>query len=116
MQIEIRTDGNIEGDAELVERISSEIDEGLSRFGDRLTRVEVHLRDENADKSGADDIRCMLEARPAGQQPVAVTHRAANVDEAFRGGLRKLHTLLDRNFGRRDDRKGGDTIRQGDER
>mgnify|MGYP006172692853 CR=1 FL=1 len=58
------------------------VDDALARVSSRLTRVEVHLADENAGKGGADDKRCMIEARPAGQSPVAVTNHAATLEEA----------------------------------
>jgi len=41
------------------------------RFGDRITRAEVHLRDHNAGKSGVDKL-CRIELRPAGRQPMRV--------------------------------------------
>lgn len=111
MQIEITTDRNIEASDALIGRVETEVEAGLSRFGTRLTRVEVHLGDENAGKSGPADKRCMVEARPAGQQPVAVTHHSPTVDEACRGAVQKLRKLLDTRFGRLDDRKGGESIR-----
>ncbi len=104
MQIEVSTDNNVEGTEELIRRLKAEVQDDLSRFSDRLTRVEVHLGDENAAKSGAADKRCTLEARPAGQPPVAVTNHAATLDEACSGALHKLENLLERRFGRLDDR------------
>jgi ribosome-associated translation inhibitor RaiA len=111
MQIHINTDGNIEGRDKLLRHVETEIDTALSRFSDQITRVEVHLGDENADKSGGADKRCMLEARPAGQQPVAVTHHAATLDQACNGAAHKLQHLLESKFGRQDEHKGGATIR-----
>ena len=60
----------------------------MSRISDHITRVEVHLSDENGDKDGQNDMRCMMEARLEGRQPIAVTHQAATLDEAVerRGG------------------------------
>ena len=115
MQIEVTTDSNVDGSEELISRISADVDAALSRFSDRLTRVEVHLGDENAGKGGGDDKRCMVEARPIGQQPVAVTNHGATVEEACKGGLRKLAGLLESRFGRLDDRKGGATVRRAEE-
>ena len=73
MQIQVNTDDNVKGNDELTRHVEAEIGAALSRFSDQLTRVEAHLSDENAGKSGGADKRCMLEARPAGKQPVAVT-------------------------------------------
>ena len=111
MQIQVNTDDNIEGREALSRRVESEISEGLSRFSDRLTRIEIHLSDENAGKGGSVDKRCLIEARPTGQQPVNVTHQAASLDEACAGAVRKLRSLLESKFGQLDDRKGGESIR-----
>jgi hypothetical protein len=111
MQIEITTDSHVDASDEMIAKLEAAVEEGLSRFESRLTRVEVHLGDENAGKWGADDKRCMIEARPTGQQPVAVTHHAATVDEAGRGAVQKLHKMLDSRFGRLHEHKGGESIR-----
>lgn len=81
-----------------------------------ITRVQIHLGDENAGKSGAADKRCVMEARPAGRQPVAVTHKAATLEEACDGAAEKLGNLLESKFGRLDDRKGAASIRDNDRR
>lgn len=112
MHIEVTTDKNVDGSEELIDRIVADVDAALARFREQLTRVEVHIADENAGKGGRTDKRCTLEARPAGQQPVAVTDRGATVDEACRGALRKLGNVLDRRSGRSDRRRGGATIRR----
>lgn len=70
----------------------------MDRFSDRVTRVEVHLSDQNASKSGPDDKRCLMEFRIAGRQPDTVTHDASSVDLAITGAADKLkraveHTL-----------------------
>jgi ribosome-associated translation inhibitor RaiA len=52
--------------------IAAAVDSAVGRFGDRVTRVEVHVGDVNKGKGGPDDKRCMMEARPAGEKPVAV--------------------------------------------
>jgi len=104
MQTEVTTDHNVEGSDELIRQVVAEVDAALARFSDRLTRVEVHLGDENAGKSGAADKRCTLEARPAGQPPIAVTNHAATLDEACSGALHKLENRLERKFGRLDSR------------
>jgi hypothetical protein len=63
MEIHVRTDDNIVGRAELTESVQAEVAAALDRFGDRITRVEVHLRDANAAKEGGRDMECMIEAR-----------------------------------------------------
>lgn len=111
MQVEVTTDHTVQGGDTLIREVEAEVGAALSRFSERLTRVEVHLSDENAGKHGATDKSCTLEARPAGQQPVAVTHHAATLVEARAGALQKLRHLLESKFARLDDRKKRDSIR-----
>jgi ribosomal subunit interface protein len=107
MQVKVHTDNHIEGSAALAQHVEETLTDALSRFGDRITRVEVHLADENsASKNGGDDIRCAIEARLAGLDPIAVTHNAANIDQAFSGAIDRLEAALDRITGRHDDPKG----------
>lgn len=82
--------------------LREQVTHALERFGDRLTRVEVFLKDLNADKGGVDK-HCVIEARPAGQDPVAVEHDAANYPEAVGGAAKKLQRLLDHKFGKQGD-------------
>ena len=116
MQIQVNTDHNVEGHEELARRIEAEVSASLSRFSGQITRVEVHLRNENAGKSGGVDKRCLMEARPTGHQPVAVSHQGATLEEAFSGAAKKLQRSLESTLGRRDDRKGGASIRTDEHR
>ena len=100
MQIQINTDRSIEGDEALTAQVSGVVEAALSRFSDHITRVEVHLSDENADKSGQHDNRCMMEARLEGRQPVAVTHTAAILDQAVSGTTDKLARMIESTLGR----------------
>jgi ribosome-associated translation inhibitor RaiA len=102
MLIQINTDDNIRKSEMQAERIESTIREALQRFADQVTRVEVHLSDENSDKkSGGDDMRCLLEARLAGLQPVSVTDASETVAQAVDGAVRKMKRALDSILGRR---------------
>lgn len=111
MQIEVTTDEHIDGNAELISQVEADVDAALSRHRDWLTRVEVHLADENGGKGGATDKRCTVEARPKGLAPVAASHHAATTEQASRGALQKLGRVLERQAGQRDGRKGAASIR-----
>lgn len=75
----------------------------MKRFGDQITRVEVHLSDENSDKkSGKKDKRCLIEARLAGLQPLAVSHEAATMEHAVDGAVDKLMRSIDTTLGKLD--------------
>lgn len=105
MHVQVNTDDNIEGGEQLTLRVRTEVEASLDRFSDQITRVEVHLSDENSHKSAANDKRCAMEARPAGLQPLAVTHNAATLDQAIDGATEKLERLIESTFGRLNDSK-----------
>ena len=107
MQIQINSDNVIKLGNEGADAMANVVQQGLSRFADRLTRVEVHFSDMNGRENRVgDDKRCLIEARPAGRAPVAVTNEAGNLAQALSGGLKKLETALEREFGRITSRKG----------
>ncbi len=112
MQILVNTDHNVAGHETLARRVQADVRDALSRFSNQITRVEVHLSDENAAKSGAADKRCIMEARCVGRQPVAVSHQASTLEEAFDGAANKLQRLLESTLGRLTDYKGGQSIRK----
>ncbi len=108
MIIQVNTDGNIEGKKELVTKIQTEVGNSLTRFRDQITRVEVHLSDENSDKKfGTEDMRCLLEARLAGFRPFAVSHQATTLDQALDGAVDKLISSLETTLGKQDDQQYG---------
>ncbi len=107
MQIQMNTDHNIEGNEALVTYVNSVVEDALSQTSDRITRVEVHLSDENSDKKhGKDDMRCVMEARLEGLQPVAVTHHAETLHQTVDGAADKLYRLIDSTLGRLNEQKG----------
>jgi len=106
MNVQVNTSHNVAGSEQLDEYVRSTVEAVLGRFGEQITRVEVHLSDDNADKSNGDDKRCLMEARPAGMQPVVVTHVAASLDDAVDGAVERLERLLDGTFSKLHDPKG----------
>ncbi len=114
MQIQVNTDDNVKGRDELARRVEAEVSHTLSHFSEHITRVEVHLSDEDSDKSSRNDKRCLMEARLAGRPPVAVTNLAGSLDEAFGGAAAKLKRSLESTLGRLKDHKGRDSIRGND--
>lgn len=100
MQIQINTDNNVEGNARMSAYFSEVLEQSLSRFDDQITRLEVHLSDDNAHKEGGDDKRCLLEARLKGLKPVVVTHQAETIEIAVNGAADKLKNALENTIGR----------------
>ncbi|HUV64879.1 MAG TPA: HPF/RaiA family ribosome-associated protein [Sedimentisphaerales bacterium] len=96
MQIQINTGHNIEVHETRIAEISGIVENALSRFSDHITRLEVHLSDENSNKkAGHDAMRCMIEARIEGRQPISVTHQAASLDLSINGAADKLTRLIE---------------------
>ena len=100
MQVQVNTDHNIEGREALVARVQAVVENALDRLHDQITRVEIHLSDENGQKTGQNDKRCMVEARLEGRQPIAVTDQAATLDDAVEGAVDKMTRLIESTLGR----------------
>lgn len=106
MQIQINTDKNVVGDEQFTAQATQVIIARLGRFREQLTRVEAHLSDENGQKSGQDDKKCVLEARPENMQPVSATHSAGTPAAALEGAADKLQRLLESAFGQLNNTRG----------
>ena len=107
MQIQINTDRHIDANVELKTRVESTVEGALSRFTSRITRVEVHLSDQNgSQKSGSNDKRCVLEARLNGMKPINVSADGSSYEQSLDDAAKKLETLLGRTLDRLDNPKG----------
>lgn len=104
MQILVNSNNSTDASARLEDRIKASVESELERFEDRLTRVEVHLSDENGGKSGPQDKRCQMEARVKALDPVSVTHKAESFELAIDGAAEKLAHALGHAFGKLDAR------------
>ena len=90
MQIQVNTGHHIKGGDLLIQHVESLMNDSLNSFKDEVTRVEVHISDVNSHKGGDDDLRCTMEARIRGLQPIAVTHHAENIDMAIAGAADRI--------------------------
>lgn len=100
MIIQVNTDSSIENNEKLTTYVKEVVAKSLNRFTDKVTRIEVHLHDENAHKSGSDDKRCRIEARLAGHQPLTVTEHTDSIDKSIAGACDKMKSALDSLIGR----------------
>ena len=94
MTIQINTDKNIEGSQNMETYYKDSLEHGLKNFSQYITRLEVHVSDQNADKEGADDIQVRIEARVRGKEPVLVEARAANQEAALQGAIDKIQGVM----------------------
>lgn len=83
------------------DRFAAAVTAALGSHHDRITRVEVHLA-HDTDRPARPPMRCTIEARPAGDAALAVTHVAPSCSEAVRGAGQRLRRRLDAWAGRRD--------------
>lgn len=100
IKIQFNTDRSISGAEELVHQYITQIAEGLDRYGSHITRIIVHISDENGNKEGVNDIRCLLEARLEGRQPIAVSNQADTIEQSVSGAIEKLQASLKTILGR----------------
>ena len=100
MQIQFNTDESVNGREALARHAEEVVQRVLGRFSDEVTRVEIHLSDVNGQKAGENDKRCLMEARVAGRQPVAVTDQAGSLHQAIDGAAQKLKRSLDSTLGK----------------
>jgi hypothetical protein len=100
MTIQFNTDKNVPGNDDFTGNYINLIDEELSRYSHFITRLEVHLSDEDGIKEGMNAKRCLLEARLKGQKPFTVSDQADTFDQAVSGAMDKLTTSLDTILGR----------------
>ncbi len=104
MQIQVNSNSSVAVGAEMIRSVEANVNNALDQFGDRITRVEVHLSDVNAEKGGAKDKNCLMEARPTSREPVIVSNQAETLEEAVAGAALKLQKRLSSLFGRLEDR------------
>ncbi len=105
MKVLLNTNSSVQSDESLEGYVEETVSAALERFHQDISRVEVHLNDENSDKGGSADKRCMMEARIDGKPPTAVTHHADNFRDAIVGATDKLKRALDSSLGRRKDHR-----------
>lgn len=106
MQVQVNTDNHVEGREQLIEHVEGVVRDAVDRYEDVVVHVEAHLGDVNSgEKSGAADMRCMLEAHVAGLKNIAVTHHADSLHLAIEGAADKLTRALESALGKLRDRQ-----------
>jgi len=100
MIIQVNSDSHVDGNVNVVVEVEEKVQHALDRYADRITRVEVHLNDENAHKNGQNDQRCLMEARLNGLPPIAVTHKAATLAQAVDGAIERLRNAIVNQLGK----------------
>ncbi len=94
MIIQLHADRSLSIHKEYASKLSSVISRELNHFGELLTRVELHLADENAQRKTKEDKKCTIEAKLKGKHPIAATNHAGTYDHAVTGAILKLKASL----------------------
>lgn len=94
--------GDIQSSQALTDHCNDAVSSALRHHTDEITRVEVHLHDDNSSKSAADDKRCTMEARIAGQQPLAVDHASDDLYKSITEAAGKLGRAVKHKIEKRD--------------
>ncbi len=103
MQIEINAAEGIERSDALDEQIRSKLGRVERLYGDRLTRLEVFLKDANARKGGVDK-SCTMEVHAAGLEALAVEATDSDMYKAVRDAAGKLEKAIEHRVGRKAER------------
>jgi len=70
------------------------LNEKLDKFDKQISRLEVHLSDENGNKGGVNGKRCLLEAHLAGMPHLVAINHGNSYEQAVNGAIYKLITSL----------------------
>ena len=104
MQINVNTDNTINKHQGLDEHVDTVVRSSIGRFSDQVTRVDVHLSNENKEKKADGGNYCMLEARLSGVAPIVVHDHANDLHQAINNAGGKLARALDSAIGRLQDK------------
>lgn len=103
MQIQIN--GDFEHSDMLDKHITDQVTKALAHHDNQITRVELHLGDENAKKGGMDK-RCTLEVRLRGHQPIAVHDQGDNYYGVVTSTCEKAGRAVSHRLERLNDKRG----------
>lgn len=104
MQIQVNHDNHIEGSQRLNNYIKELAVKNLNHYGEHITKVEVHLSDENAHKTGLNDKKSIIEVRIEGRQPIVVSHQSNSLDSSINKSFKKMKLTLDKIFAKLSDK------------
>lgn len=98
MQIQVNPD-DIPLTEALTGHIEREVQKAIKHHAERVTRVEATIQDQNGPKAGVDK-RCVLEARLAGDEPLAVRAESDDMYDAIHQAAERLQKAVGRRLDR----------------
>ncbi len=100
MTIEINTEKNFSEQKSFGKNIKELLAVDLLPFQEQITKIEIHFSDQNGNKNGMTDKKCLLEAHLKTIQPIVVTDKSSSYDLALIGATDKLKTTIESIFGK----------------
>jgi ribosome-associated translation inhibitor RaiA len=111
MQVLLHTDSNTDNSQAMAEHVRLVVSDAISRFGERVTRVEAHLANAHslAKSTTEQDIHCTVEAHLVGLEAVVVKAFAGNAHQAIEHATKKLKRAIERQIERHHTQSGSST-------
>lgn len=100
MIIQINAGKNLNVNKEYSSQLDSLLTEELSRYSEHITRLELHLSDQDGTKESLCDKKCILEVRLEGRQPIAVSATSNTYDQAVDSAIDKIKASLNTIIGK----------------
>lgn len=94
MNIQLNADKNLTIHEPYEMQIKAQLTKDLDRYSNHLSRVEIHLSDENGSKAGLNDKKCLIEARLDGKPPLVASDLGNTYDLALKGATEKIKSAL----------------------
>ena len=92
MRINVQSCQGMSKGESFLQDIAAMVECDLSRFGGRITSVDVLLIEES---DTAPDKGCVIEAQFADHEPVAVRAHAGTLEHAVSAGTEKMRSVID---------------------
>lgn len=105
MIIIFNTDHNIQAGDFFTSPLESILLDKLEKYNRKITKLEVHLTDENGKKKGVDDKRCLLEAHIDKMEPTIGSCLSDTYESSLIGAIKNLKASLETKLGRLQDQQ-----------
>lgn len=105
MIIDVHTDNHIRNTENLVTQVRGIVENALDIHALRLSRVIVHLGDENGARRSAGDKRCLLEARVESMPDLVITHHGDDLIPTLHAACEKMDRALSSALSKRRDQR-----------
>jgi hypothetical protein len=98
MHVNVQSLSGSRNDRRLVNDLSKTVERDLHRYDGRIRKVDVLILDED---QSPDEKWCVVEARLAGWEPIAVRAHAGSFERAVHAGAEKIEEVIAETLGTR---------------